>query len=396
DTDGDLDGVIGDGEGDLVFFENFGDNAAPLFGKRVGDNSPFTGFDIGNNSRPVFVDIDGDGDMDMVSGGELNYSELGEAIIDEIGNRLNFFENVGTKSAPVFEERLGADNPLDSVITGRDDMAAFVDLDGDGDMDLFAWSKYDDNALMFYKNTGNARNPLFEKQPEGENPLFFVDTWRTSSIQFVDIDGDGDMDAFTSRYQGYGATTGAIEFYKNVGTATSPRFAPAEGDNPLDMVLADIPWSDAFSLAFVDIDGDGDMDAIVGESSYNYSDGWVHGLRLYENTGSATEPAFTPVEDADTFFTEMAEQGETYYDMFPAFVDIDGDADMDVFVGEDYGRFLFFENTTNEPGPGPAPVPILPESDEGGCFINTAGGTHGNVFTRALTWIHSTVTAMLK
>ncbi|ABW67561.1 FG-GAP repeat domain-containing protein [Desulfosudis oleivorans] len=394
DNDGDLDGIIGGGEGSLTFFENFGTNAAPVFAKRIGANSPFTGFDIGESSQPVFADIDGDGDMDMVSGGEINTNELGEgAVGGEIGQSLDFFENTGTTSAPVFEKRMGEDNPFDGVVTGEEDVAALVDIDGDGDLDLFAYSKYDDNAISFYKNTGSATNPVFEKQAEGNNPLFFVDAWLRGALQFVDIDGDGDMDAFTGRY---GYTGGGVYFYENVGTETSPRFTPA-GDNPLDMVLAGTSNSNVYSLAFADIDGDGDMDAIVGESSYN--EGWVHGLRLYENTGSDTDPVFTLVEDDNTF-DALADQEEPYYDLTPVFVDIDGDGDLDVFMGEESGRFLFFENHTNEPASGGGTTADdlgLSETDGDACFIDTTrSDTIPGVFTRAAKRVYDAVTALIR
>ena len=50
---------------------------------------------------------------------------------------LNYFENTGTSTAPVFVRRIGSANPFDGIDVGYDMSApAFGDLDGDGDLDL--------------------------------------------------------------------------------------------------------------------------------------------------------------------------------------------------------------------------------------------------------------------
>ena len=71
--------------------------------------------------------------------------------------------------------------------------------------------------------------------------------------ELADIDGDGDLDAFI------GATAGTV-FFRNTGSATAPAFA-ASTVNPFG--LSDVPGGAVPAL--VDIDGDGDVDAFIGQ-----------------------------------------------------------------------------------------------------------------------------------
>src|SRR5690606_41129744 len=64
DGDGDLDLVVGDYYGAFRYFEN----ADGIFTERTGTDNPFDGLAADYNSTPTFVDLDDDGDLDLVSG----------------------------------------------------------------------------------------------------------------------------------------------------------------------------------------------------------------------------------------------------------------------------------------------------------------------------------------
>ena len=59
------------------------------------------------------------GDLDLV---------VGEAS----GDLLNYIENTGTTTAPVFVQRTGTANPFDGINVGWYSAPAFGDLDNDG------------------------------------------------------------------------------------------------------------------------------------------------------------------------------------------------------------------------------------------------------------------------
>jgi hypothetical protein len=69
DRDGDLDVIAGDeAAGKFHYFENTGTATAPAFVQRTGSANLLDGEDVGLNSSPTFVDLDADGDADLVSG----------------------------------------------------------------------------------------------------------------------------------------------------------------------------------------------------------------------------------------------------------------------------------------------------------------------------------------
>ena len=281
---------------------------APLaFAQQTGAANPFNGVDVGLVSAPSFADLDGDGDLD--------------AVVGENGGTLHYFANTGSASAPAFTARTGAANPFNGVDLGYLSAPSFADLDGDGDLDAVVGAY--DGALRYFENTGTAIAPAFTERTGAANPFNGVDVGYNSAPSFADLDGDGDLDALV------GEDYGTLRYFENTGTAIAPAFTERTGAaNPFNGV--DVGYTSAPS--FADLDGDGDLDAVVGE----------HGLLHYfENTGSATASTFSertgaanPLDGIDVGVLSK-----------PGFADLDGDGDLDVLVGEQYGALHYFLNT---------------------------------------------------
>ena len=58
---GDLDLVVGNVDGELIYVENTGTSKAPVFVQRTGSANPLDGIDVGDSSAPALGDLDGDG-----------------------------------------------------------------------------------------------------------------------------------------------------------------------------------------------------------------------------------------------------------------------------------------------------------------------------------------------
>ena len=242
DGDGDLDAVVGERNGTLHYFENTGTAIAPAFTERTGAANPFNGVNVGDYSTPSFADLDGDGDLD--------------AVVGEVFGTLHYFENTGSAIAPAFTERTGAANPFDGVDVGSNSAPSFADLDGDGDLDAVVGEVY--GTLHYFENTGTAIAPAFTERTGAANPFDGVDVGACSTPSFADLDGDGDLDAVV------GEVNGILHYFENTGSAIAPAFTERTGAaNPFNGVDVGI-----FSApSFADLDGDGDLDAVVGEAT---------------------------------------------------------------------------------------------------------------------------------
>jgi Ca2+-binding RTX toxin-like protein len=309
--------------------------------------NPFNGLNVGaNSSSPTFADIDGDGDLDAIVSSFYNtfkrspysgyYGGGYYSYVSGHKSQIKYFRNTGTETEPKFKEILADKNPLNGIDLDGKNQVTLADIDGDGDFDAVVsnsettyYYKYGSiyssstSQIKYFRNTGTQSQPRFREITGENNPFNDVEPGINPHLSLVDIDGDGDEDAFV------GNGTNDISFFRNDGTETNPQFTQINGEeNPFDGV--DLIFGNN-KLSFTDIDKDGDFDAIIGNSSGIMS--------FFLNQGDEFNPSFIQVTGETNPFNNIYVGNN----VSPVFVDIDNDGDDDGFLGA-FNFLRFVEN----------------------------------------------------
>ncbi|MDX1973338.1 MAG: VCBS repeat-containing protein, partial [Candidatus Sumerlaeia bacterium] len=289
DGDGDLDVLVGLNEQGLVLFRNVGTPTEPFFERVPGSLIPSNQLEL--DLAPALVDIDGDGDLDLFVG---TYS----------GNTF-FFRNTGTPSVPVFTAE-GGPEPFNLPAVDYNATPVFADLNGDGLQDAIIGEAY--GRVRVFNNIGTPQEPLFGP---ANTSLLIDGTSAYPVVALLDADGDTDLDILL------GSINGATEFYRNTGSTNVPVFV---FDPEEDTGIRGRLFADSVAPSVADWNGDGRPDLVVG----------LNGDVVLERNISTTDDVF--FRQAHGVFPGLF---RLRYPVVPAVGDLDGDGDVDALVSEE-------------------------------------------------------------
>ena len=311
DTDGFTDwlefgDLNGDGTDDLVTAWR-GDAPRLVYHRGIGDQlfapaEVLAGVELGIGRDPQGVavgDFDGDGDTDI-------------AVAQYAGLCVDIFTNNGVVAgAPSFERtgRVRLGTFLGGLSFPRVVLAA--DVDGDKDPDLLV-NELGGGRLAMLRNEGGR----FVRAVETRAPMIGTERPGIASLQVVDLDGDGDLDAALPGLL-IGGPQKVIGFL-NDGSGGFAERAVGTG--------ADLGY--AFSIVCADFDADGDLDAVTGQALPG-------GLSVLRRINSA----------AFDFEVDLAPQFGQLIRHLDA-VDVDGDCDLDIVGIDGPGRMVFVRRDT--------------------------------------------------
>lgn len=262
DGDGVLDLVLGTSESGLRFFEGQSDASTPAqlltsFVERTGAANPFGGAPVGGDAMPAAVLV----------GGALHF-----IVGNRLGN-LTYLRPVSSGGSTRYVAAGAGEDPFSSVTVPAASAPFSADLNGDALPDVVVGQL--DGRLSFFPNAGTASRPLFEGggslsvcQAGTRVPCLLsgagqpLDVGRASAPNFADADGDGDLDLWV------GTAEGAVLYYENVGSPRAPEFTRRYGEGFPLSTIALSGYSHPFVL---DLDADGDLDMLAGAS-----DGQLH------------------------------------------------------------------------------------------------------------------------
>jgi hypothetical protein len=259
------------------------------------------------------VDIDADGDLDIVSGKATDDPDLA---VD-----LFCYENPGKRAAAWPEWKIGTTkHPIDRI--------AAADLNADGTPEIVVteerWNVIKPVANLWVFSMSTLGNPKGEWTRKS-----LASHYSLNSLDTGDIDGDGDIDIVTNEHKGPDLNTFA---YLNDGN----------GDFSEKLIYSGVEMH--LGTQLVDLDSDGDLD-IIGPAWDNEKIFTVlrNDAKQREGTG---KPWFVVFDDTCT----VTEEDHGFYYFHPSMVaGNDWQNPFDYYNGTLHARYEVLEYPSDEP-----------------------------------------------
>jgi len=225
--------------------------------------------------------------------------------------------------------------------------------------------------VLLHRNSGTTAEPKYEGPVKLEAAGKPIDTFGCPSPNFEDFDGDGDLDLLCGEF------LDGFTYFENVGTRKEPKYAvgravtnDAGGRLAMDLEMI-VP------VAF-DWDRDGDFDLIVGDE-----DGRVAFVENVTKESIASgrpvaTAAGTPVFKAPVYFQQEADTLKCGALATPVGFDWDGDGDVDIVSGNTSGYIEFYENLSGPKVDAPQwAAPVRLKAD--GKTFRVMAGPNGSI-----------------
>ena len=305
------------------YYENTGTDASPVFSLASTDMFQGDMIDLGEGAYPVPFDYNSDGLMDLIVG---NYGYF-----DASGNypsQLALFKNVGNDSVPQFELIDRDFAGLGTSTLGLSLYPTFGDIDGDMDLDLIVGDVQ--GKLHLFTNdpiAGQASFTLTTTELE-DNMSNTIDIGQFAAPQLFDVNDDGLLDLLV------GERNGNINYFRNLGTATSPAWS-LQNDTIGGVVVTEYWNITGYSTPYMYLNAAGERELLVGSES-----GFIH---LYDNIEGNVNGMWNLVDSAFQGIRAGVRTGVCAYD----YTD---DGQLDVIVGNYRGGVGFWRNDSTGGG----------------------------------------------
>ncbi len=351
--------------GGIHVYENVSADT-PIFVKRTDKYLPsqqaiLTNLYVPGADIPAIEDIDGDGDLDILTfglvGSYLRYHQnlsmekygVCDSLTYELKNRCwgHFSEGLSTNDVKLFDtcnsnviDPRGSDEIEPRFHAGSTVLS--IDLDGNKVYDVVLGDISFNNAVSIVNggtapNTNSSMKSTESNFPSNSVP---IDVRVFPAIFHVDVDNDGRRDLLASpNVKTFGLDNMNVWYYANKGTDDVPIFDFVQKDfltnEGIDMGRNSVP-------VLFDLDGDKDLDLFIGgKGDFDQaSDKVIPKLMVYENTGNGQNPKYelymeSIVDFQSAGFTES---------LRPTFGDLDNDGDPDMLIGDKDGHIHYFPN----------------------------------------------------
>lgn len=332
--------IVSENQRSIWRYRNLGTNAQPNFVFQQNDFLQDQMIDVGTGSVPVLVDVNGDGLQDLLVANFFTYKPQ----LDK-ESKLMYFQNTGTASAPVFTYIDDNRFNLSALGLGLRVIPAFGDLDGDGDLDMLVGG--DNGRIHFFRNVAGPGMPMSFAAPitNVTDALGAQINVGSFSAPFIaDVNRDGLPDLLV------GNKNGTIRYYQNTGSSDVVEFTlinPSWGEVNVS------PGSpDGYAVPFL-IEVDEKWHLFVGSRNgkFNYY------TDIEENMESGA--MFTNLSAG---FSSIDVKGYSAFTMG----DLDGDGNLELFVGTDLGGVELFEADPNST----VSTPLISSENEVACYPN--------------------------